>query len=157
LTDKNTNIIVELTEQQFTVLTRATELLFRVHLGQLEHIGYELEFRAPYEEKDTSITHIHQMQRQLLTDMLKSMNVLVTGFRSGSASLGISNKAVCEDARISYDLFQILRRQWLARHGKYEAEPYHESKQPFPTVISRKDWNKVIASQKKSNTENQGE
>lgn len=101
-----------LTETQARVVSRALELQQRVHMGQMEHVAFELDAagRILYEEDSDDARRDKRQaweRHYLLQTLLRGLNVLVTGEPHPGASLGIRHERVGDDARVSYDIQQV--------------------------------------------------
>lgn len=91
-------IILELTHEQAEVLERAAELLFRIHIGQLEEIGWELR-----DQKRKWSSLVNTQMVRAATDMLRA--VLFPDLRKGE-SYNIDTDEACQTA---YNIFQAVR------------------------------------------------
>ena len=102
---------------QAHILARACELLSRVHIGQLEQVGHEVERAGnsvpPQETADQTVArHIRWERQRLLTVMLRNLNPLVTGYESP----GYRTDRDPDDAHAARDLEMAIRHAlWRAR------------------------------------------
>ncbi len=138
-----------ITEKQGRVIARALELQQRVHMGQLEHVAFELHWAGRFttledSEEARQKNWMTWERRDLLQTLLRGLSPLVTELGSPSASLGIRHEAVSDDARISYDLQQVIRyalwqaddRPDKARYVVDADKPYRTSQQEALAAIA---------------------
>lgn len=87
-------------KEQAEVISRATEFLARIQMGQLEDVYYQLLDG----QKFKNMQHTEQQSvRQLLADAA----LIVTGHRG--ATLGMHTQNVPDSARTSWDIYQVIR------------------------------------------------
>lgn len=116
---------ITLTGRQAYVLITALELLSRIHMGQVNEIrntlGYHeiprtatLERHIQRSEYGKIPDHIYRGQdyRQLginIADTLDHLKEVIFPELAPNESWGITNPEIPEDARIAWDLYQVIR------------------------------------------------
>lgn len=89
-----------LSKEQAEVVSRATEFLARVQMGQLEDVYYQLL-------DGQKLKDLHRTQQQTVRQLLADAALIITGHRG--ATLGIHTEAVPDSARTAWDIYQVVR------------------------------------------------
>jgi len=87
--------ILELSDEQLAVISKACELLSRIYMGQLEEVAWLFD-------------SLPEGRYQELTETLKALNPVITGMPK-QAHFGIRDERVPEIARCAYDIHQVIR------------------------------------------------
>ena len=90
--------MLEIDSTQASVLINALDLYSRIHIGQFTEILKPFRFSKKVEIKDVRAAE----------HMLDAVKFLLTGFEYG-VSYGIHSEEVSDDARVAYDLQQVIR------------------------------------------------
>lgn len=107
--------------EQAIVIEKATELLARLLMGQLDEVAYLFEGKL-------STEHTQELKKKL-----KELEQIVK-------RRSINSKDVSDDARVSFDVYQVLRHQLMCdRHPGRTPQIGFDSPQPtascpLPTV-----------------------
>lgn len=91
-----------LTDQQAQVLVDSLDLFSRILLGQLESVAHVMMKHEVSKLDDTDWEYYH-----ILEERLRSSKYLLGFERNGG--LGIHNEKVDDNARVAYDVQQVLR------------------------------------------------
>lgn len=117
---------LNLTDEQLAIVSKACELLCRIHLGQLEEVAW-------------LFPTLPEDRYQQLTETLKSLNTLITELPP-SAHFAIRNEKVPDAARCAYDIHQAIRHYlaWKQNpqggHGVNFDSPILYSNLAAPTI-----------------------
>ncbi len=87
---------LEIDEKQVYVIQAACELLARLYMGKLTEIG------------DLFMNTVSDDDLQSFKEQIKILEPLVTGLPPNSYH-GIRGASISENARIAYDIYQVLR------------------------------------------------
>lgn len=122
-------VTLKLNAEQARIVSQATELLARLHLGQIGHVMDEIIMRADITvEQAERIRELSELLGTVITDM------------PPNASFGIGSPKVPDRARVAFDIYQAVRNR-LAYVRKPEGgmqvsfdAPSKLSEQPLPEV-----------------------
>lgn len=93
--------LLEINEEHAKVIIEALDVFSRIHMGQLNIIAEQLNFSNFFNK-----TNIHNTDFRKKIDELKAIIGL-----SSSGHLGIRSEVVHEDAKVAYDIQQIIRHK----------------------------------------------
>ena len=100
------NYRLTVTKKQAEIISRACELLTRVHLGQLNSVAWELMGIVKQSEDFIS-----------LREGLNKLEPLIHGYPNGGHP-GIRSNKLCDTPRISWDIYQTVRQILAHQDGK---------------------------------------
>lgn len=98
-------IIIEVNETQANIIKEALDLYSRILAGQLEEIEYTL--RKYYYK------HLDPEDRRKVETLMKEYKLCMFDWilQSTNESIGISNEELHDNAKVAYDIIQVLRNK----------------------------------------------
>ncbi len=115
--------LLEATENQLKIVSLALDIFSRLESGQLNCCFDMIPWKHPENRIETRA-------------LLEKIQLLLTGMNNGN--LGIGN--VSDNARIAYDLHQVIRHYFAWKHKPVGGmtvdfdEPFHYGSDPLATV-----------------------
>ncbi|MBD2505114.1 hypothetical protein [Anabaena azotica] len=117
---------LDLNDEQLAVISKACELLARIHMGQLEEVAW-------------LFSSLPEERYQELTETLKELNTLITQMPKQS-HFGIRSEQVPQIARSAYDIHQVIQHHLAWKRnpqggvgGNFDS-PVQYSTIPLPTI-----------------------
>lgn len=135
------NYKLEISEKQASIIQRALELFSRVHIGQLQYVLEQFRQHWIKPKKDCDFEECEKL--------MSLLKMHLTGFKMNE-SYGIHSLEVDDDARIAWDLQQVIRhrvswdrednpknRNWKTMMGVNFDEPMKSSSSECLSKIER--------------------
>jgi hypothetical protein len=112
---------IELTDRHAEVISRACEILSRLHLGQMSIVLTDVFPMATWEDKDAVCAAFHRVMPE---------------------GRGITSRNIREEAKIAFEIHQLLRQNLAIRRNGGKANPMFvcydsplkTSQEPLPTI-----------------------
>jgi len=131
--------VLELSPEQVAVLSRACEILARLHMSQFDMVFDEVLMREPAYSRNREHygSEVYNMWNEV-RDRMDEVKALLTPDIPRGAYYGIHSPEISDVARVAYDLQQVLRycQSWEERpleKGEFQtvnyATPHKTSKE----------------------------
>lgn len=149
---------IELSDEQAAVLVEALDLYSRCLIGQADEVGSVMSMYSVNMLNNEVVGAIGKQYTQHkpdkkaydahhdFTDAIRSLKHSFLGIHS-NGSYGIHSEAVHDNARVAYDIQQVLRNHLAWKHHKGGSvagtigvsfdKPYQTSKLPLPKIEER--------------------